>query len=754
MNAILVLVLAGIREKKLQTAVFAACCMLGAFFLLGVFVLKYTMDSSFDTTYEKLAAPNTVISIQETDITEEELNLLLGKLSYVQNYSIGKSYLASQVKMPKRNMDFAFLAASESKKIESGSVVVNNAVYDAVTGEEVNLSVNGHGITLRIDSVVIDPVNSAPESRIPYFWINETDLQKLTEGFDKGSYLVEAEFKSADETTAQFASDYEKYIGSPFEGSLTSYEDIKDSYLFRYEIFGNFMLFLCVFLFLIIIIITVLLAQMNVYADMKRIGILKSFGFTSSQIRMNYVLQFVSTAVISSVVGVFLSGTMLQTWLSNMFSNIDQSLYNIKDLWFYQGVVILCINLLLYLVVRFSIYRIVKLTPLDAIQFKKGKNVNFSWESFLPGSRLLTLNLAMIKIIQRRLESFFIAILTLGMSLLYLTCVYIMDGVKNADVHLSDWGIVEMDIYISRKSNVDEEKSGLLAALKNDPAVDFYYAGLSDNIIYKLPGSGRMRSVVGEVYDKRIPEGLDFIFTEGRNPQQNNEAAVGINFAKENRLGIGDRIDVIRAGEETELEIVGIYPSFNQYGNTIRFLTDDIQRFFGNLANGYYSIVLNDGEDSNIFAVGMAEKFPDFDFFPMERSTVRSVNMLFPPMMVSMILFGLVFILIVLCMTNIMITECRRDLYTYRSLGFTLRNIKSIVRWRFLIPVFAGMVVAIPLSIYVLPIWMQPLAQQLGLSRIPIYPDVIQITIALAGVLFCSLLAIATPLRRMGKQFT
>lgn len=56
------------------------------------------------------------------------------------------------------------------------------------------------------------------------------------------------------------------------------------------------------------------------------------------------------------------------------------------------------------------------------------------------------------------------------------------------------------------------------------------------------------------------------------------------------------------------LKIVGIYPSFKQYGNSIRLLTPDIQEFFGNLADGYYSVVLKEGEDANAFAAKMSEE--------------------------------------------------------------------------------------------------------------------------------------------------
>ena len=54
---------------------------------------------------------------------------------------------------------------------------------------------------------------------------------------------------------------------------------------------------------------------------------------------------------------------------------------------------------------------------------------------------------------------------------------------------------------------------------------------------------------------------------------------------------------MIRNGKEMKLNIVGIYLSFRQYGNSIRIVTEDIKEFFKNQADGYYSIVLKDGED-------------------------------------------------------------------------------------------------------------------------------------------------------------
>lgn len=748
MRAVLVMLFAEIHKRKLQSVVFAICCMLCCSFLLGAIVLNFTIQDSFDLIYEELDAPNMSVRVQETESTQEELEQFLEGLSYVERHDISKSYLASNVKMPNRSMDFAFLATNADRQVERGHVIVNNAVYDAVPGDEIEISVNGQNVLLKIDDMIIDPINCAPESILPYFWINESQLQELTEGFEKGNYLIEAKVNQKDEIDESFATDYEAYFGHPFDGAMTAYEDIRHSYLFRYEIFGELFLFLCIFLFVIVMTITVLLSQMAVLADMKKNGILKSVGFTKHQINRKYILHYLLMAIGAGVIGVVVSGLVLRTWLGGMFVYIDRSLYRIKDLWQYQVFVLFIITALLYFVIRISIARIVNISPIDAIHFRQKHGSRWKPALFMTAPRLLPFNLGLTKCIQRKLESAFIFVLALGLGLLFLTSIYIIDGVNSANAHLAEWGIVEMDVYISRKTNADEVATGVLEALNKDAAVEFYYAALSDNISYRLSGSQVTRNVVGDVYDKTIPERLEYIFTEGRNPQTYNEVAVGINFAKENQLTIGDNIFIIRNGEETELEVVGIYPSFKQYADSIRFLTDDIQEFFGNQANGYYSVVLKDGENVNLFVQRMSEQFTDFDFFPMERSTTRSVNMLLPPLAICVALFVFIFFTVISCITRLMTIECQKELKIYSFVGFTQKQIKGVIRWRFAFPVLLGATIAIPLSIFTVPRWLSPLANRLGMIRFPIYPNISMIIMAMIGIFLCSYIATTVPSKR------
>lgn len=759
-KAVLVILSAGIRNRKLQTAVFAAGCFLCAFFLLGVFVMQFAMEKSFRQAYGKLNAPTMSIRVSETEIEKESLADFLGQLPYVRDYGISKTYLASNVKMPGRKMDFAYLAASlegcpggaeeknaENKKTpQKGRVIVNNAVYDGRIGDEAVLSVNGHTVALCIESIVADPINSAPESRIPYFWVSADELDALTTGYQKGSYMAELKADPSEAAAEQLAQDYAQYFGKPFDGDLVSYGDIQHTYLFRYEIFRPFLLFLSLFLLAIVLVMTVLLSQMAVRSDRKKIGILKSIGFTDSHIDLKYLLQYLLVAAIAGILGVVGSGFLFQGWLGGMFANMGRGLFRIQGLGGYQALVLLLLGGVLYLAVQCSVSRAVKIPPMDAILEKKparqSKRGGVQWGGvFLPMPRFLQANLGLLKCAQRRFESLFLFFLTLGVASMLLFSSYLIDGVRQANAHLTDWGIAEMDLYVSRKANVDEKKSGLLDALDREAAVDFYYAALSDTVAYRLPGSSLSHNVTGDIYDREIPKGLEYLFVEGRNPQDFGEAAVGINFAKENRLGIGSRFFVTRYGKETELEVVGIYPSYKQYGNSIRFLTEDIKAFFGNQADGYYSIVLQEGEDPQAFAEKMAEDFPDFQFFPMRRSAARSVQMLLPPVAVGASMFLLVYVLILLCLRNIMVAECRKELEICHFIGFTKRKVRALVRWRFQIPILLGAAAAVPLSVYVVPGCLRPLAGQLGLSRLPIYPNGMLVLVPLAGVFLCSLVS-------------
>lgn len=101
----------------------------------------------------------------------------------------------------------------------------------------------------------------------------------------------------------RFSDGFEVYFGKPFGGELDTMDDIRHSFLFRYEIIKDFVVFFFAFLFLIFFILILLLTKMEVQGDASAVGTLQSIGFTEGKICLIYILRILLLAVSGSAAG-------------------------------------------------------------------------------------------------------------------------------------------------------------------------------------------------------------------------------------------------------------------------------------------------------------------------------------------------------------------------------------------------------------------------------------------------------------------
>lgn len=752
MKAIFMISLLNIRKKKLQTSILAFCILLCSAFLLSAMVLGNGVGQSFQTTFDLLDTPDLLIGIEEADASEEQIENIVSQIDGINKYQIDSSFLANRVWLPERQINFAYIMGAETVPVPYGKIYVSNVVKNVTEGEEITISLNQKEVTFIVEGIHLDPVNSAPDSAIPCFWINERQLQEITLGFEKGTHQIMVNCKDPEQFCASFLMDYESKLGKSFQGKLTTGDDIERLYTFRYKLFSQFFLIISGVVFLITSILMIIIIRMNILTDMKKIGILKAMGFTDRKIHSIYFIQYLVIGLVSSITGAGLSAWVLDTWLSGMFRNIDPQMFHIKNITLYQTGVLFTVLTVMFPILFFSIHKFLKNSVYDTMNYKiktKGKK---GLGIILPTPHLLIENLALIKILRRKAETILLIVMGVGIGCLCLTCAQLIDGVSKVDEYRADWGAVEMDIYVARKSNISEKSSGLLNALDKEEMVDFYYAGLNDYVAYRLPKSGVVQTTVGEVYHQTIDEKLEFQFIEGRNPLNYNEVALGMNFAKNNNLNIGDKVVILNHGEERYLNVVGIYPTFNYYSDTMRFLTEDIEEFFGNKATGYYSVVLKQGTNVQDFIEKYTREYEDFDFYPMNSSSSRFLKILVPPMVMIMFLFTLIFFLIMICLSRLMLVEQNQDIKNYTAIGTTIQAIKKLFRMRLGLPAIMGMLGAIPLSIWVIPYLLKPLAGQLGLSKLPMYPEPGFIVCVLVAVFLFQVLSTKISVKEIGRK--
>ena len=141
-----------------------------------------------------------------------------------------------------------------------------------------------------------------------------------------------------------------------------------------------------------------------------------------------------------------------------------------------------------------------------------------------------------------------------------ITVFNIFDSARVSFDHISDWGLVDMDVYIYRKSGLDEKTAGIIKEMKSDKSVDYYYAAISDRVVCKTNKNNMSYVVLADVYDKSFPNKMEYKFSYGRNPKNYDEVAVGLGFARKHNIKLGDKINILHNNIEYNLKTVGIYP--------------------------------------------------------------------------------------------------------------------------------------------------------------------------------------------------
>ena len=748
MGTIMLIIRRNIARQPLQMLLFAICCILSTGFLLCTITLNSSLEDSFDHAYAQIDAPDMTICISQAQMPEQELQDWLGQADFINESLVCRRYLANKVSLPERDMNFAYVMTGGPEEIPYGSVIINNAVTGVSIGDKLTLFINNQEVELTVTGIKEDVINSAPDVKIPYFWINAQQAEEIMQCFNKGEYLVWITFHEYGQglSEAELTGSYEEFYGKPFDATMQTYEQIRDSYLFRYEIISRFFLAVSIVTACIALMITWSLSKMIVATEQSKIGILKAIGFGKEQLCLIYVLQFVLVAIISSILGSIVTGLLLRGWLSQIMRNIDSHLFQIEGLAMYQIGIPILFSLLLGGLVWLSVRKMVRFTPVGVMKGEAAKHSNKCSASILVSDKKgLLLNLAFIKLLKQKGETILLFVMVFGMAVLTLFSLLVIDGVRTADKHLEDWGIAALDVYVARKANVDELESGLLEELKKNENVDYSYAALNDYVVYRQ--QGKTGTVIGEVFHHEINPKLIYEMAEGRNPRNTQEIAIGINFARENKVGIGDTIEILRNGQTQEYIIVGVYPSYNNRGNSVRLIVDDIIAFFDNQATGYYSIVLKPEADLYAFAAAMTQQFPEFDFIPLSRSTTRSVMMLLPPMLITLGILWLLLLWIETCIMRIFFLQQQKENRIYSAIGYSRQQLRRVYRYQYGMITTGAVICAIPVSLFAVPRLLAPVAEQLGLCVIPVYPNAGMMLVALAGMLLLQEIA----MRMAGK---
>lgn len=725
-----------IRKNTWVAGTICVCSIIGSFILTILLIFQFAMITSFEKAYDRIIGPKCVFS-SENEKALKDICALLSNNTVETEYTLYDRIVAKGATIAGKPYPFVYVVTGDSfKELTDEEIQINNTVPRVLIGDDV--TIGEQTLPFAVTDIVYDPINSAPDAMNTVLYVNPSVFENIKESGIKPESVLNVYSKDP-QISEKISSLYQDTYEESFPGAILSYEDIKDSYLFRYKLISEYIKPVSIIVFTFILLLAGLLTSMMLVSDDKAITTFRNFGMSKKRVVYMYVAQFLELSFIGGLTGTVSGLIVMNIWLGNSFRyfrNINYHIQGCIPLAIISICIIVAVNLIIVVVGTY----IKMLDSFPSRSFSLPKRHLFIRQPFsnISHNHSEIHSLGLSYAIKRIGQTFSIILTTIFIGGFMIFTTVLCISVLKRDEHLTEWGIANLDIYVSRIGNTDEKEAGLLQYLDESESVSYYYAALSDTVFFATRDV--TGSVTADIYDKCMLSEMNETFLSGEAPDSFDEIAVGMNFSKNYDISVGDTIEITHGNDTHQMRVTGIYSSYKQRSNTVSYAVKDIISYFEGTADGYYSIVLNNNVDSARMANELGQRFTDFRFIPMKRGVMNTYLNMILPLLLILVIFLIVFMAIMKVLLKMMLIDCGKDLMTYRYIGASGKNICSIIRYSIIPVVIAATALSIPYATILIPDIFKGVAQDLGLRKVPLYPSVISIILSVAPVILSSIL--------------
>lgn len=702
-----------IKQKKLQLILIAIILMVSSsIFALSMSftstVSKYTNDYYEGENIKDIVVQTyneDVISKVESFIMEEETNekdirktkgLTVDRQVFLgdENLDLGMANLIIYEGMKAHPWDVVITEGEKVTTPSKGTIWVSNLLADSKNlkiGDKLKIKDGDEYKYLTISALVNDSV--VPSSVVGYnnLYISSNDYDDFNEPI-KSEYIGYDSSKEGNDATSELIS----YIGDSIDGV------IYDKWITIFaanagsQITSAVGLSTAILIFIVSIVIIRFVLWNNILKEYKSIGVYKSLGFTSKQIRNIYLKSFGIVGVIAITAGSFFS-----IWFINYLVKIS-----IKYIGIYEGginnfsFIVLTIILMSFVLIS-NIYlllrRINKIKPVEAFRI----GVTSSKEKFKKSiirDASSPMSMAINDIFKYKKQN--IIIVTVLSLVIYLSVFLVSVNYSMINMKDNAWnmfGLLQGDVTLDFPSG-EASYDKALEEIKSDPRVlgvracsfDVGKVAYLDVSRYNIKNA----QVITYLYDNYDNNnGFNVSIKEGRNPKNKNEIALSEQILKDASLDIGDYIDIKILGEERSLLITGKYIGMMSNNYNMRMTLDIVPKEIrNNLNNLNINITLKDKNDYEEFKEEYKQKYEvcSIDTCPSliataSKSVIEIVIPVTTIILLGILLFSILNIVNLIIMNN---TDNRRNNAIIKSLGFS--NIYILKRTLYRIMLLIG----------------------------------------------------------------
>ncbi|MCR5165843.1 MAG: ABC transporter permease [Oscillospiraceae bacterium] len=330
--------------------------------------------------------------------------------------------------------------------------------------------------------------------------------------------------------------------------------------------------------------------------QMQQIGVLEALGYTSAEISLSYVCEYVLSCGIGAVAG-GIAAVIFNPVMNSICTSMICRYYDVAPNYLRICGAVILVAVLVTAFAAFKAGRIRKIPPVTA--FRKGIKTHHFGRNVFPLEKLkksVNLRLSMKGIFADLGGSIGAAVCIVLAGTAFMFSVFTYDFFSGNEAMMKVTGMEIPDEAVTLMNGVDvNEFREELLSLPEVRKVNLNF-GYSSWMYVK--GSDEPGTTFG--YDD-YSETENIFIKEGRFPEYENEIAISLARAEKEDRHVGDSLVMIGDGGEKSYIITGIVPAMSNSRMNLYFTTEGYIRMNPNARPDMAEIYLNDGTDREAF---------------------------------------------------------------------------------------------------------------------------------------------------------
>ncbi len=694
MRKLFLIARSNMRKAKGQAAAIAVLILLAAMLLNLWLMLSMDYKANFLRYHDKLNAEHVTLAVDDADGTVYGfLTETLAKDTAVKEYRLDKCmHMVGTFPYNGGMMssEFVFMdkQTAVSRTIGKSEIVEDSeftsGVYlpmlyksdDFSLGKTIEITIGSHQVTYTIcgffNSVMLGSHNCA--------------LTQIILTADKCAELEESNY--AYQTTLCSVRLNEKSTNLTYEVKIKAvvsenfpntqmasncYDIVAQSRYISQGICSAIMSVMAFFVLLIALVVIVSNIINYIQVSIKNLGALKAEGYTSGQLILSLLLQFLGLTFIAALVGAALSYALFPAINIMMIAQTGIP-YAIHFLPLPVIISLIILGGAVALSVWLSARRIRKIEPIVAL--RSGVQTHNFKRNHVPLEKTkapLNLALALKTTLSGVKHN-----ITVCITMLVLSLVVVFSGLMTENIIVDMTPFLTLIVGETADSAINvqtEIEDDFLEVLNSDSRAEKVYLYNSLNVSHV--GGAELMATLCDDFSKVNNQSVVF---KGRFPKYDNEIAIAAKYAKEKGFAIGNEIEITANGKTEKYLISGFTQITNNLGRDCLLTRKGFERL-GTLQSVTYYIKLAEGTDIDAFNEEMKGDFEG------NVNTVINVNAtidaaagvyvsLMTIIVIAILILSAVIIAFVLyLLVRTMLNNKKRDYGILKSLGFTTKQL-------------------------------------------------------------------------------